>query len=321
MTVHNALLTIAILMIGPTAARAQEPPLDDLATANALYVDGRRLVKDGQLAEACSRFEASMRLAPRLGVQFNLADCYERLGKIASAWVTFGEVAALARRMADRRETIARERQAALVSRLSHLRITLSSAPIEGLAVLRDGVRVDTSAYGVAIPVDPGGHSVSVSAPGRIGWSTRVVVPDDGASVTVEIPALDRAAPVVPDQAPASKAVSGGRRLMARTWIAGGVALAGIGAGTAFGLAARSLWHEARPGCTTSRVCTDAALDRIERSRRYGNISTAAFAVGGAALAAGAYFYLSAPRGRDRAVQLAPELAPRTAGLLVTGVF
>src|SRR5215510_10868859 len=130
---------------------------------------------DGDVAEACARFEASMTLVPRLGVQLNLADCYERIGKTASAWVAFGEAAALARRIGDQRESYARERRDALVPRLARLRITVAGDVIAGVVITRDGVSVAPSAYGVAVPVDPGRHSVEVKAPARIPWSIEVV--------------------------------------------------------------------------------------------------------------------------------------------------
>jgi len=307
-----------LFVVHVTAARAAPPASVDLATAEALFVEGKALSVDGSLAEACARFEASMALVPRLGVQLNLADCDERLGKTASAWVAFGEAAALARRLGDQREAFARERQDALVPRLARLRVTVADAAIPGLAIRRDGVPIAPSAYGLAVPVDPGAHSLAVEAPGRIPWSTEVVAPPAGETTTIEIPPLARRP--APPAAPSRPVTSAGpRRPPLAFWITSGVATVGIGAGAALGLAARSLWQEARADCDPSNVCTDAAYALATRSRRDADLATIAFAAGGAALVSSVVLYLAAPR--ERAVRVVPQLASRAGGLAVVGAF
>ena len=44
------------------------------------------------------------------------------------------------------------------------------------------------------------------------------------------------------------------------TWITGGIGVAGLGVGAYFGLAARSLWQQARPRCDRTNACSDAAF-------------------------------------------------------------
>jgi hypothetical protein len=316
-----AVLGVLAVVLGVRPGRADPPAPGDMATANALFVEGRRLSADGRVAEACARFAASMALVPRLGVELNLADCYERLRRTASAWVAFGEAAALARRLADPREAFARKRQAALVPRLSYLAITLPGGPSDGLVVERDGARVDPSAYGVNVPVDPGAHVVAVAAPDRVPWSKRVVVAEDGEVVTVAVPEL-APRPAI-RTAPAATAVSTApaaapRRATSATWIAAGASLAALGAGTALGISARSLWQEASAGCDASHACSDAAYAVAERGRRDGNLATAAFALGGAALVTSVVLYLRSG-GRDRIVRVVP--APGGTGVAVVGRF
>src|SRR3954470_1550968 len=207
-----SVLAIVPVVLGVSRAHGQ-PATGDLAAADALFVEGRRLSAEQRFADACARFEASMTLSPRLGVALNLADCYEHVGKSASAWVAFGEAAALARRLADPREAFALQRRDALVPRLSRLRIALSGAAIGSLSVARDGVRVEPAAYGVEVPVDPGPHVVDVTAPGRRPWSANIVV-SDGEVATVEIPELERApAPVTAAGESPLAVVRGPRRI------------------------------------------------------------------------------------------------------------
>jgi hypothetical protein len=330
---YRALFSVFLVMVGAGQARGELPGTGDLATADALFVDGKRLAAEQRFAEACARFGASMALSPRLGVALNLADCYEHLGRTASAWVAFGEAAALARRLGDLRETFALDRQAALAPRLSRIRIAPAGAVVEGLVVMRDGARVQPEAYGVDVPVDPGHHVVDVTAPGRRPWSAEVTISGEGELVTVEVPELERAPapPVASVSARVPVAVArpatptsfapdpGRRRTTPALWIALGASAAGIGAGTGFGLAARSLWRQARPDCDASSHCSDAAAALVDRSRRDGDLSTGAFALGGAALITAVVLYVTAPRTTP--VRVTPELASGGARVAVSGVW
>ncbi len=42
---------------------------------------------------------------------------------------------------------------------------TLTS--LEGLQVKRDGVLIEKTLWGIAVPVDPGEHAISATAPGK----------------------------------------------------------------------------------------------------------------------------------------------------------
>jgi len=309
-----AILGFLSLRAATGTVHADDAVRGDVTAANALFVEGKQLSASGRFGDACAKFEASMGLVPRLGVQLNLADCYEHVGKTASAWWLFGEAAELAARIADKREGWARQRQQALLPRLSRLAISILPSPsgeVGGLVVLRDGARVSPASYGVAVPVDPGEHRVEATAPGCRPWSTRVAIPGDAGVVAIDVPALLPRPELV-----SVPAAPGRRRPTTVTWIATGIGIAGIGAGAILGLSARSLWTQARPGCDASNACSDEAAARIERGRRDGNLSTAAFAIGGSALATGIVLYLSSPR-EQRAVRLVPAAA----GAALAGVF
>lgn len=319
-----ALVTLAVVL-GAGAAHAQETSAGDMAAADVLFAEGKKLSDAGNFPDACPRFEASMTLVPRLGVQLNLADCYEHVGRTASAWVTFGQAAALARRINDSREALALQRQDALVPRLARLRVSVAHAGLEGFSLTRDGMRVAPSVYGVEVPVDPGVHQIDATAPDHLPWSTRVVVSGEGDAVTVVIPELETtprppaAPPVAPVTPDARNDRPGATRLV---WITAGVGVAAIGAGAALGVAARSLWQEARPDCDASHNCTDAAYALIQRSRRDGNLSTYAFALGGVALATSIVLYVRGARDQARsAVQLVPAITSSAVGAAVGGAF
>src|SRR5262245_19473944 len=80
----------ALIALAPWPARAQ--PRDPLA-GEALFQEGRRLRKAGELAAACEKLAVSQRLDPAAGTLANLAGCEEELGRIASAWQHWREAA------------------------------------------------------------------------------------------------------------------------------------------------------------------------------------------------------------------------------------
>jgi Tfp pilus assembly protein PilF len=92
---------------------AQEPVASDSdrATAQVLFTEARDLMKDEKYAEACNKFRESQRLDPQIGTQLNLALCYEKLGKWASAWVNYVDAASRAQKAGqEERLKIAQDR-------------------------------------------------------------------------------------------------------------------------------------------------------------------------------------------------------------------
>ncbi|HYQ15411.1 MAG TPA: tetratricopeptide repeat protein, partial [Polyangiaceae bacterium] len=157
----------------------------------------------GKYTEACPKFEASQQLDPGLGTMLNLAECYEKTGRTASAWAEYREAIPLARAAGSKaRLDLATERAQALQDRLSTLTIRAISGEDDDahLEVRRDGVAVQQAELGAPIPVDPGEHVVEAVAPGRQPWSSKVQVGADSAKVSVEIPKLQA------ESAPASAA-------------------------------------------------------------------------------------------------------------------
>ena len=149
------------------------------ATAEALFSEGRSLAAKGRFAEACPKFEASQQLDPGLGTLLNLADCYEKVGKTASAWAEYRDALPLARAAGSKvRLDLATSRAAALESRLSKLTIRVSSATsaVPGLEIRRDGAVMLQAELDSALPVDPGSHTLEASAPGKQRWSTTVQI-------------------------------------------------------------------------------------------------------------------------------------------------
>ncbi|HTQ45999.1 MAG TPA: hypothetical protein VMI75_24755 [Polyangiaceae bacterium] len=205
-----SLLAIPALLLLPRIARAGEP-----AAAEQLYDEAKRLITSGHYAEACPKLEQSQKLDPGLGTQFHLADCWQHVGRTASAWALFREVASGAQASGQRaRERVAKDRADALEPFLSKLSIVPGNASTTaGLVIQRDGTEVPREAWGSPVPVDPGKHEVSASAPDKQSWQSSVEVEGQGKVVTIEVPVLASvatatAAAPVPAPVPASQPTS-----------------------------------------------------------------------------------------------------------------
>jgi len=169
--------------------------------AQALFEEGRRLLDEGETAQACPKLAASSRLEPRVASKLSLASCYERLGRTASAWREYQEVAALAAKAGDsewQREMYAIERVNALEKKLVRLTITVAETT-PGLVIQRNGETVLPAQLGVAVPVDPGELVISASAPGKATWTRTVKIAKEPAT-SVAVPALK------PEKAPITDA-------------------------------------------------------------------------------------------------------------------
>ncbi|WP_080682321.1 serine/threonine-protein kinase [Sorangium cellulosum] len=176
---------LAALVGGGRDARA------DTAAAQALFDAARQLMAQGKHAEACPKLEESQRLDPGIGTQFNLAACYEQVGRTASAWSTFLDVAGAAKAAGQpEREKVARQRATALEPKLIRLTITAPADAPADLQVKRDGALVGRAQWGTPVPVDPGKHTVEASAAGRSPFVKTVELNKAGASETVTVPQL-----------------------------------------------------------------------------------------------------------------------------------
>jgi hypothetical protein len=290
---------------GLAAAQAESE-----AAARELFNEARELAGKGQYAPACPKLEAASKLYRGSGLLITLGDCYEHLGRTASAWTTFGDAASVAAAIGrSDDEAEAKRRQRALEPRLSRLAIHVSNGA-EGVTIARDGVSLDAAAWGAPIPVDPGTHTVSARAPGRAPWSSSIAVTQSGQTVTVDVPdiALAALAPALPlGSAPSAKEPDSGHNAGDASlpyWTglrATGVTIAGagviaVGAGGVLGLVAKSRYDSATG--ETGAAQHDDSVTAVDQA----NAATWVMGVGAVVAAAGVVVWLTA-RGPAAAVQ------------------
>jgi hypothetical protein len=338
----SAGLLCGMLLTATDEAQAQS----DSAAARALFAEGRSLMESERYAEACPKFEESLRLDNGMGTQFNLAHCWDKLGRTASAWALFLDVAAAARAgNQPQREAAARERAKVLEPKLTRLRIEVSDAA-PNTKVERDGQDVGKAAWGTGVPVDPGKHVVRVTAPGKKPWSDEVDVPATSRAFTVTVPALAdlpieqpepeappaQPPPVEADTPTPRSGGSDGQKVGA--FVVGGIGLAAAATGTFFLVQSRKdnasalkLCRMANPDGTQS-CANDAEQDRLKTlqddARRGALIGFVGLGVGGAALVTAVILYANADGGsepREAALDVAPLWADGVHGAMITGRF
>ncbi len=156
-----------LFLAGLANVAAAQPAAADKAAAEALFRQAKALADDGRYAEACPKFAASQQLDAGLGTLLHLANCYEQVGKLASAWATFEEAASVADTRGDaQRAELARVRAAALQPQLVKVTIEVPAETPEGFEVTRNGMSIPAPSFGTPLPVDPGDWLIRASAPG-----------------------------------------------------------------------------------------------------------------------------------------------------------
>ena len=229
-TVLVAVIAASVAAGAPAQARRRRPTAAATWPRRPCSRMPVRSSPAGKYAEACPKFADSERLGPSVSTLLNLANCWEKAGRTATAWATYRQAASAAERSrskglpGDRAPARRRSRAEAGPRDRDH------HAAVPGLEVKRDGVVVESAEWGTGIPVDTGSHSIEASAPGHKAWQVALDVAQDGAQASVTVPALEElpAAPalaatpprglrpvarfaVEPREAPAGSAARGGR--------------------------------------------------------------------------------------------------------------
>jgi hypothetical protein len=326
-------------------AQAQAPapaPGGTNVAAEALFEDARALVAAGNFADACPKFAESQRLGPSVSTLLNLANCWEKVGKTATAWATYREAASAAN-AAGRKDYLATalRHSDALALKLARLTLTVSQ-PAPGMQVKRDGVVVESAQWGTGIPVDTGSHSIEATAPGRKAWQVALDVAQDGAQAAVTVPPLEEApvaaAPPPPVASPAAaspnplpatpagsedtNAAGVGTTQRTIAGVVAGVGVVGLGVATAFAIIAKNKDGDSRANgqCLTGdpNMCNQTGVDERNSALTDGNIATVAFGVGVAAIAAGGVLWFTAPHGA-RPAGAALQVAPTLGGVVARG--
>jgi hypothetical protein len=293
--VGRTITIVALTVMGVTSSRvAAAQTQSEAARAEKLFTEASALIDQKNYVEACPKLEESQRIDPALGTQFNLALCYEKVGKLSRAWWNMQAVEHLAHATGKKgREDAAHEKLVELRPRVSHLVLTSADADatvqIDGEAAAREA----WSFY----PLEPGDHTIEATAPGKKPWQLRTTVPESttqGAEVAVAVPAL-----VGVDEAPKKVTIappppSDGTRTLA--FVAGGVGAAGLVTAIVTGILILNKKSVADEKCTPKCVDQDGR-DAVSSGKSLVPVNVVSWGVAVAGLGVGGYlFFTSQPK-------------------------
>lgn len=333
-------LPLVIALVATSApALAQDavaPNAERTAAAKTLFDQAQSLMEQKKFPEACSKFQASNQQVARVGTLLNLGDCYEKNGQNASAWATYNDALNLGRRQGrPEYEEFAKKKVAELEPSLYRLTLTVPpEAAVEGMVIKRDKNALDAGAWGVPIPIDPGVHTIEISAPKKKPQTMTVEVDAEHKNATLSIPKLEDA-PIEARQVETKYVTVAESNFwnVQRTVgvIVGGVGIGALVGGAATGGVAWSTWSSAKTACGSPQNVDDkqcvpgsSAPDKSALALTLATTSTVLFVVGGAATAVGAVLFATGASKQESqptsaTLRLTPAVAPGYAGLGVSG--
>jgi hypothetical protein len=319
---HGRMRTCVVVLVALTVGSVAHA--DDMAQAEADFKEGVALREQGKLTEACEKFEASLkRNSQAVGALLNAGACDEKRGKLASAAARYQQARDIARdaqqeKIAEDVEKKLREIQGLL----PHITITISQR-LPGMKLVVDdkGITIDDKSIpvdGVGVrdlPIDPGDHEISVSAPGRLPFNYKFSIVQSE-SKTIAIPVL--AAPV-----------KNTRKTLGLIVGLGGIGI--VGGGGVVAAIAYNKWHAQfqgtnMPNCTGEnmppRMCNTTGQNNINSARFEGNVATGMIIVGAAAIVTGGVLWFTAPKQpTETKIAITPQLGPDEIGFAAVGRF
>jgi hypothetical protein len=294
-----ALSLLAFAMTASSVASVvfAQPSASTIAGAQSLVGEGRKLRAAGDLQGARDRFQSAYLLVPTPIIGLDLGRAREALAELIEARAVLLECAALPPIPNESAESTNARAEALRIAkeldgRIPTITVTIAGAD-EGakVVVAIDGVEIPETELTAPRAVDPGKHLV-VARMGMRQTRTEIEVAEkDEKTAALVFPAIppspppkvDAKRPTITDEEPRT-------RISKLTYVGFSVAGAGILVGSITGIISLKKAHDFAASCEGYNFqCPPSTRDEYDASRRYGNVSTVSFLVGGAGLALGIY--------------------------------
>lgn len=159
-------LSVVLLMSAwPVSARADGDSRE--LAAEGRFVEGLRLMKAGNCAEALPRFRESQELSPASGTLLNIGYCEATIGHPARAWLAYRRALSLAESTNKTNHVeLAKSQSEQLEAQLGW--ISLHVPDQRRWAFSLDSEPLPDSATPSELPTDPGSHALSASVAGKV---------------------------------------------------------------------------------------------------------------------------------------------------------
>ena len=328
--VNRIALVIASLFIS-SIALAQTP-----TPADAAFKRGRELLKAGKYADACIEFEHSQKLDPALGTEFNIAQCSEKIGKLARALEIYRGM--LPRDTNADRKKIVADAIPKLEARVPKLLVRTPSIPPGFSMTIQVAGSVNSPRALEAnkpIEIDFGEYTIVAKATNAPDWSQNVRIDTEAKTTTLDAPfgtkTVDTTTTIEkpnggsieqPDEPEPSGPPKSRRKLYGIVALGvGGAALVG---GVVFGAMASSKWSEAKDVCGGTTCASPADVMRANElgddAKSKATLSTVFVIVGTAAAATGVVLWVTAPKS-ETSTRVTAHPTGDGAGITLSGRF
>jgi len=287
--------------------------------ARELARETGRLLDDGQYRRALEQVERAEQLYHAPTHLQMKAEALEGLGRLAEAMSVYERLSVepLEPAASDAfRRAIehAEDRLSALGRVVPALSLRLTGAEASAVRITVDGEAVSLSS--MPLRLDAGDHVLVAEAVGFERFERSLSLRSDGAVEVVEVAMSVVAPPNEQDRAPvesdhgASDSTGGS---LVPAVVALGIGGAALSIGAVTGGISLVQVSDLRGACPGQR-CTEAHRGTIEEIETLGNVSTAAFVVGGVGVATGIVMLFARPGGGQETA-LTPLLGPGALGL------
>ncbi|MBX3231947.1 MAG: hypothetical protein KIT84_12275 [Labilithrix sp.] len=273
-TARCLLGALAILVV--TSAAAAEPTAAERETARTLLLSGREKKKNGQHKEALADFEKAHAIMHVPTTGLDLGKTQESLGLLVEARATFLESARFPPQANEptafkRAREEAKSRADAITPRLATLTVTVPA----GAKVKLDDSEMSDASVGVPLKVNPGKHQIVASTSSDEKRASVDLAEGETKAIELDVAGAAEAPPPPPPKPKATTTTTS-----TLVWIGGGVAAAGVVAGSITGIMAFSAKSDVSTRCENNR-CPPSEDAKIDQGMLYGNISTVSFIVAG----------------------------------------
>lgn len=189
---HLLAQTVSPPVAGAPTPAPPEAPLGSSAPAESPAQEGKRLLGEGRITEACIKLVEAFRMDQRLETLLDAASCHESEGRLATASREYNEAHQFATRDADPvRAELALSKLGEIGPRLRRLTVVVPAAvDVPGLEISVNGSTLARADWGLAVPVDPGLQRLLARAPGKQDFSAEHQAPGEAETLVVEIAAL-----------------------------------------------------------------------------------------------------------------------------------
>ena len=327
------MLAVCTMLFAAPSAFGQRTATD-IESARQLYNQGIELRDRGDLRGALEKLKAAHALGntPITGVE--LCKLHASLAQPVEArevCLGVGRIPPLAGETAHSQEA---RNEAARVAEDMRPKISILRLHIVGVpqgrdpVVVVDGATVPLAALGEPRAVNPGRHELNAHV-GR-GVETRAQIdlgPGETKDITMQVapppPDDDGTPPPGHDTRPRERS----NTLATVGWVIGGV---GLGIGSVAGIVALGDKSDLDKKCTDN-ICGTADHSALDTARKWGNVSTTFFIIGGVGIALGLIATIAAPRSssaqtvppkavafvppKPKAITITPDFGPGGVGI------